>query len=313
MPQLFCFLNVSLCINHSFTRLFVCQTSKWISSLFYEVLFSHTVLGLRCNNSSSDMSALHRFFLSRLFFTFFLTALICKFTFWEIKILWKKCLFCWDLVCISFLKISCFPFVFVSFPSVCLHLTAVSFGTCLQKARLTWDLVFVVLSCVGRHVVELLSGHPRLSRVRAPVYRGRRLTFCALMFHVCWEVCWPQEISHVQLRNTYTFFRKRCLTLLVKISFFFFHKAFFDTSVLYRITVFLASPFSCHCFFFSQLFFTLQSKHSFLQLLGLWHRFKTSLQTWLKKMNVFENTVQKSWCVIIVFPSVWSVHCHDLC
>ena len=29
-----------------------------------------------------------------------------------------------------------------------------------------------MLSCVGRHVVELPSGHPRPSRVRAPVYRG---------------------------------------------------------------------------------------------------------------------------------------------
>ena len=58
------------------------------------------------------------------------------------------------------------------FPSVGLQMVAVSITTCLLKARLSQDLVFVVLSCVGRHVVELLSGHPRPSRVRTPVYVG---------------------------------------------------------------------------------------------------------------------------------------------
>ena len=56
------------------------------------------------------------------------------------------------------------------FPRVGLHLVAVTTGTCLPKARLSQDLVCRV-SFVGRYVVEL-SGHPRPSRVRAPVYRG---------------------------------------------------------------------------------------------------------------------------------------------
>ena len=56
------------------------------------------------------------------------------------------------------------------FPSVGLHLVAVSIRTCLLKARLSQDLVCRV-SFFGRYVVEL-SSHSRPSRVRAPVYRG---------------------------------------------------------------------------------------------------------------------------------------------
>ena len=60
-------------------------------------------------------------------------------------------------------------FLTCKFPSVGLHLVAVSIGTCLLNARLSQDLVCRV-SFVGRYVVEL-SGHPQPSRVRAPVYR----------------------------------------------------------------------------------------------------------------------------------------------
>ena len=89
------------------------------------------------------------------------------------------------------------------FPSVGLHLVAVSIGTCLPKARLSQDLVFVVLSFVGRDVVEL-SSHPRPSRARAPVHRGcparthggvteSRTTLCQRANpYVC--VCWSRDV-----------------------------------------------------------------------------------------------------------------------
>ena len=85
------------------------------------------------------------------------------------------------------------------FPSVGLHLVAVSIRTCLLKPRLSQDLLCRV-SFVGRYVVKL-SGHPRPSRGRAPVYRG-----CPAWTHGCvteskmtlWQrgnpcVCWLES------------------------------------------------------------------------------------------------------------------------
>ena len=203
---------------------------------------------------------------------FFWQHLFANLLFGKSKFFEKKCLFCWDLVCISFLKISCFPFVFVGFPSVCLH-----FDCCVFRNLLT-ESTFDLRPCLCRVVVCRSSrrgvavGPPTTFPRTGPRVPWTTSYFlCARVQRVLRDVLTTGNIS-CATENTYTFFEKDVLHYLLKLV--FFSQSFFwyiSSLSNYR---FLASPFSCHCFFFSQLFFTLQSKHSFLQLLGLWHRLK---------------------------------------
>ena len=166
------------------------------------------------------------------------------------------------------------------FPSVGLHLVAVSFGTCLPKARLSQDLVCRV-SFVGRYVVDLSGathglpahGPPRVPWVSCldpqgcrrvqdgPVTKSQPLcvlvgvvtscVLCARVPRVLRDVLTTGCIS-CATENTYIFHFFICsffLSFFIIFSFFEFFHFFIFHFFIYPFFIFPCFFFSCFpCF-----------------------------------------------------------------